>query len=578
MTTGSIVAVAGSIVVIGMDGPVAQNETCYILYKDAKLLCEVIKIQGTMAYAQVYESTRGLYYGCPVVCTGNLLSIALGPGLIGGTFDGLQNDLYARDGLFLNRGESKPALRNPQAFVCTPIVEAGERVSPGDALCFVTEGAVRHLFFVPSDAMLCTVIEIKSGTVTTSETALAVLRTDMGNTIKVPMVQHWPIRKPIGGFERRIRASKVLFTGVRAVDLLHPIAVGGTGFIPGPFGCGKTVLQQSISRNAEADLIVFAACGERANEIIELLEAYKELKDPKSGRSLMERTIIICNTSNMPVAAREASLYTAMTVAEYYRNMGIRVLLLADSTSRWAQALRELSNRLEELPGPESYPVDLSAVIASYYARAGEVELKHGETGSITFIGTVSPAGGNFREPVTEATRKSARSFYALSQHRADTRRYPAIDPLESYSRYTEYPEVQSTMETEMGEDWPKQIALLMDLLVKGKKASEQISILGDDAVPLETHLHYWESELVDFCLLQQDAFDSIDGCTQSGRLQRMVLLLLELIRQKPTMTDIDQMIAFFKKRIYLFKQLNYLPDESTDWVAMEQELKALTP
>jgi V/A-type H+-transporting ATPase subunit A len=578
MTTGSIEAVTGSIVLIQINGPVSQNETCYIVFKDTRLLGEVIKIQGNKAYAQVYESTRGLYLGCPVEFTGSLLSVVLGPGLIGGTYDGLQNDLYAREGLFLQPGESKPALQIPLAYTCYPLVQVGDRVSAGDALCYVEEGTLKHYFFVPDGTGYCTVREVKSGIVTTDVPHIAVVETDKGSEVKVPMKHTWPIRKPIGGFEQRVRASKVLFTGVRALDLLHPIAVGGTGFIPGPFGCGKTVLQQSISRNADADLIVFAACGERANEIIELLEAYKELKDPKTGRSLMERTIMICNTSNMPVAAREASLYTAMTVAEYYRNMGVRVLLLADSTSRWAQALRELSNRLEELPGPESYPVDLSAIIASYYARAGEVQLKHGATGSITFIGTVSPAGGNFREPVTEATRKTARSFYALSQQRADTRRYPAIDPLESYSRYTEYPEIQETMEAEMGTNWPKQIAELMNLLVKGKEAAEQINILGDDAVPLETHLHYWESEMVDFCLLQQDAFDAIDGCTQSARLQRMVTLLLHLLQQKAEIRDLDQLMSFYKKRIFLFRQLNYLPDDSSEWNALEEELMALIP
>ena len=273
---------------------------------------------------------------------------------------------------------------------------------------------------------------------------IAELVNKTGKIRDVTMVQKWPVKLPLKCYKHKPRPSRILETGIRAIDILNPMVEGGTGFIPGPFGCGKTVLQHAISKQAEADVVIVAACGERANEVVEIFKEFPELDDPRTGAKLYERTIIIANTSNMPVAAREASVYTAMTLAEYYRNMGLKVLLLADSTSRWAQALREMSNRMEELPGPDAFPVDLPAIISNFYARAGFVELQNGLTGSITFIGTVSPAGGNLKEPVTESTKKAARCFYALSQERADSKRYPAIDPIDSYSKYLEYEEFKA--------------------------------------------------------------------------------------------------------------------------------------
>ena len=337
------------------------------------------------------------------------------------------------------------------------------------------------------------------------------------------MLQRWPVKVAIGGYKEKPRPFRIMETGVRTIDTLNPIAEGGTGFIPGPFGCGKTVLQHAIAKQGEADVIIMAACGERANEVVEIFTEFPELIDPRTGRSLMERTTIICNTSNMPVAAREASVYTAMTIGEYYRAMGLRVLLLADSTSRWAQALREMSNRMEELPGADGFPVDLAAIISNFYARAGVVKLNNGSTGAVTFIGTVSPAGGNLKEPVTESTKKVARCFYALNQSRADRKRYPAVDPIDSYSKYLEYPEMIEYLNTKVSPDWVDCVNETKNIILRGKEAYDQINILGDDGVPMEYHQRFWKSELIDFIILQQDAFDSIDSSCPMERPEFML-------------------------------------------------------
>ncbi|MFN4083495.1 MAG: V-type ATP synthase subunit A [Bacteroidia bacterium] len=577
---GKIIAITGSTIAVETEGDVLQNETGYVLYNGRRLLCEIIKIKGVIAYAQVYESTRGLYFGCEVIFTGKLLSIRLGPGLIGKVFDGLQNDLYKREGTFLQPGDHSPALHDDITFEFFPLVEPNEEIEKGQALGFVKEIEFKHYIFAPDTIAKGTIVKYmhQQTKIQQTEKKVAVLLEPNGNEVLVGMIKEWPVREPLKGYKEKQRPNEVLFTGVRAIDILYPIAVGGTAFIPGPFGCGKTVLQQSISKNAKADIIIFAACGERANEITELLHSFTNLKDAETGKSLMERTIIVCNTSNMPVAAREASVYTAITMAEYYRNMGLNVLLLADSTSRWAQALREISNRLEELPGPEAYPMDLPAIIAAFYARAGAVRLNNNKYGSITFIGTVSPAGGNLREPVTESTRKVARCFYSLSQKRADTKRYPAIDPIESYSRYMAYEELEQFFNKHFYVGWNNDITYLINILVKGKEAAEQINILGDDAVPLETHIQFWQGELVDFCLLQQDAFDEIDGRTNADRQKEMVALVKQLLEMSYVFNGYETIAAFFKKRIFLFKQLNYSVFLSENYSNYKKDLLELTP
>jgi V/A-type H+-transporting ATPase subunit A len=366
------------------------------------------------------------------------------------------------------------------------------------------------------------------------------------------------VKRAVRAYTEKPRPSKVMETGVRAIDTFNPLTEGGTGFIPGPFGAGKTVLQHAISKQADADVIMVIACGERANEVVEIFAEFPHLVDPHTGNKLMERTIIICNTSNMPVAAREASVYTGMAIGEYYRAMGLKVLILADSTSRWAQALREMSNRLEELPGQDAFPMDLSAIISNFYSRAGLVYLPNGQTGSVTFLGTVSPAGGNLKEPVTDSTKKAARCFYALSQARADSKRYPAIDPLDSYSKYLEYPEVREYLDRTIEPGWVDKVMKGKTLVQRGKEASEQINILGDDGVPVEYHERYWKSELIDGVILQQDAFDPIDAYCRFDRQKDMYNMVLDVCSRKFDFAGFEECAEFYKELINLFRQMNY--------------------
>lgn len=410
----------------------------------------------------------------------------------------------------------------------------------------------------------------------TVQEVIATLVDEHGAEIEVTMEQKWPVKRAIQCYREKPRPFRLLETGVRVIDTLTPIVEGGTGFIPGPFGTGKTVLQHAISKQAEADIVIIAACGERANEVVEVFKEFPELIDPHTGRHLMERTIIIANTSNMPVAAREASVYTAMTIAEYYRSMGLRVMLMADSTSRWAQALREMSNRLEELPGPDAFPMDLSAIVSNFYARAGFVYLNNGATGSVTFIGTVSPAGGNLKEPVTENTKKVARCFYALEQERADRKRYPAVNPIDSYSKYLEYPEFQAYIAPKAGEQWVENVREMKRRLQQGKEISEQINILGDDGVPLEYHITFWKSELIDFVLLQQDAFDPIDCNCSLERQRYMAEHIIRLCNADFSFDSFTEVAGYFKEVISIFKQMNYSEWQSADFYRHEERMKAL--
>jgi V/A-type H+-transporting ATPase subunit A len=377
-------------------------------------------------------------------------------------------------------------------------------------------------------------------------------------------------------YTEKPRPFRLLETGVRAIDTVNPIVEGGTGFIPGPFGTGKTVLQHAISKQAEADIVIIAACGERANEVVEIFTEFPELVDPHTGRQLMERTIIIANTSNMPVAAREASVYTAMTISEYYRAMGLKVLLMADSTSRWAQALREMSNRMEELPGPDAFPMDISAIISNFYGRAGYVHLNNGATGSITFIGTVSPAGGNLKEPVTENTKKVARCFYALEQERADRKRYPAVNPIDSYSKYLEYPEFEEYITKRINGEWLGKVNEIKTRLQRGKEISEQINILGDDGVPVEYHVIFWKSELIDFVILQQDAFDEVDSVTPLERQEEIVDLVIGICRAEFKFDTFLDVMDYFKRMINICKQMNYSKYKSEAYEDYKRQLQAL--
>lgn len=575
-TTGKVAGIVANLVIVDVSGPVAQNEICFIHLAHERLMAEVIKVVGNHAYVQVFESTRGLKVGSHVEFEGHMLEVTLGPGILSRNYDGLQNDLDKMEGVFLTRGEYTDPLNREVKWAFKPIAQNGDKVTAGDWLGEVSENGMPHKIMVPfkMEGRYEVKWVIEAGDYVVDE-VIAKIADNEGNEFPLTMVQRWPVKMAIRAYKNKPRPFRLLETGVRCIDTLNPITEGGTGFIPGPFGTGKTVLQHAISKQAEADIVIIAACGERANEVVEIFTEFPELDDPRTGKKLIERTTIIANTSNMPVAAREASVYTAMTLAEYYRSMGLRILLMADSTSRWAQALREMSNRLEELPGPDAFPMDLSAVISNFYSRAGYVYLNNGSTGSITFIGTVSPAGGNLKEPVTESTRKAARCFYGLSQARADSKRYPAIDPIDSYSKYLEYPEVQENLEKNVGGEWLGDVLKAKDVLLRGKEAMEQINILGDDSVPLSFHDRYWKSELIDFVILQQDAFDKIDCSTPMKRQKYMLSSVLKVADSEFTFKGFEEVSGFFKEVINYFKQMNYSEFESEQFKAHEKALQA---
>ena len=577
MTTGKVSGIIANLVYVEVDGPVQQNEICYIDLEGTKLMAEVIKVLGTKAYVQVFESTRGLKMHNKVEFTGHLLEVTLGPGILSKNFDGLQNDLDKMEGVFLQRGEQTNPLEDDKKWEFKPIAKEGDILEAGGWLGEVTENWMPHKIMVPFKFKgKYTVKSVAKEGKYTIKDVIAVVTDEEGKEIELTMTQKWPVKLAIKAYKEKPRPFKLLETGVRVIDTLNPIAEGGTGFIPGPFGTGKTVLQHALSKQAEADMIIMAACGERANEVVEIFTEFPELDDPRSGRKLMERTTIIANTSNMPVAAREASVYTAMTIAEYYRAMGLKVLLLADSTSRWAQALREMSNRMEELPGPDAFPMDLPAIISNFYSRAGFVYLNNDKTGSITFIGTVSPAGGNLKEPVTESTKKAARCFYALSQQRADSKRYPAIDPLDSYSKYAEYAEVEEYFRKNIDPEWPEKLSLLRNVLTRGREVAEQINILGDDGVPVDYHITFWKAEVIDFIILQQDAFDEVDNSTSLERQKYMLNKVLEIYHTKFSFESFEEVATYFKRVINQMKQMNYSEFESDKFKQNEKELNTI--
>ena len=566
-TKGKVIGIVSNLVTVQVDGPVAENELCYITLAGTPLLAEVIKVNGDKASVQVFESTRGLKNGDPVEFEGRMLEVTLGPGLLSSVYDGLQNNLTTMESVFLKRGEYTDPLDHKKMWDFTPIAKVGDKVIAADWLGEVKEGWLPHKIMVPfSFKGEYTVKKIAEAGKYNIDMVVAVLTDANGEDAYVTMTQKWPVKVAVKAYKEKPRPQKIMETGVRCIDTFNPIAEGGTGFIPGPFGCGKTVLQHAIAKQGEADVIVMAACGERANEVVEIFTEFPELIDPHTGRHLMERTTIICNTSNMPVAAREASVYTAMTICEYYRAMGLKCLLLADSTSRWAQALREMSNRMEELPGADAFPVDLSAIISNFYARAGMVVLNNGKTGAVTFIGTVSPAGGNLKEPVTESTKKAARCFYGLEQNRADQKRYPAVNPIESYSKYLEYPEIIAWLDEQVEHGWVANVIKAKNLLRKGREANEQINILGDDGVPVAYHVSFWKSELIDFVFLQQDAFDETDALCPMDRQKYMLDLVLDICDIDFDFEDFEKCRKFFKELINDLRQMNYTKFHSEEF------------
>ena len=564
---GSIVKIIGNMVSVSFEQFVIQNEVAYVLHLDERLKAEVIRIRGKVAELQVYENTGSLKIGEKVEFSGELLSVELGPGLLGQIFDGLQNPLpllAEQCGYFLKRGVYIESLEEKSAWEFTPTVKAGDKVRAGQKLGFVPEKIFKHLIMVPFSWQ--GVFEVASivnpGTYTLKQ-PVAQLKDSSGKISHVFMTQNWPVKLPIQAYAEKMKPTQPLVTKMRLIDSLFPVALGGTYCIPGPFGAGKTVLQQLTSRHAEIDVVIIAACGERAGEVVETLKTFPKIHDPRTNKPLIDRTVIICNTSSMPVAARESSVYTAVTIAEYYRQMGLNVLLLADSTSRWAQAMREMSGRLEEIPGEEAFPAYLESRIASFYERAGVVKLYDGSTGSVTIGGTVSPAGGNFEEPVTQATLKVVGAFHGLSRSRSDARRYPAIDPLISWSKYKSFVD-------------PKQVARGHDILRKSFEVSQMMKVIGEEGTSLVDYIDYLKGEFFDFVYLQQNAFDPVDEATDARRQKYIFNYIHQILDSDFEFTGKENALRFFQKLRQLFRGWNSFLWEGEDFKKTEQEISGL--
>lgn len=563
-TVEPIVGVNGNMITVEYSHQVMQNEVAYATVGNARIKCEVIRVRGNRADLQVFESTNGLKVGDTVEFTGELLSVELGPGLLTQVYDGLQNPLpllAEQSGFFLQRGIYLRALDREVKWHFSPLAAIGEKVRPGDRIGFVMEGAIRHYIMIPlSWQGEYTITKIADESEYTIDDTMALVTDSAGDTHKVTMTQFWPVKIPITDYAEKLLPEKPLITCQRTIDTFFPVATGGTFCTPGPFGAGKTVLQHAISQNAEADVVVIAACGERAGEVVEILREYPELTDPRTGRSLMDRSIIICNTSSMPVSAREASVYTAVTLAEYYRQMGLNTLLLADSTSRWAQALREMSGRLEEIPGEEAFPAYLESLIASFYERAGLVKLRSGETGSITIGGSVSPAGGNFEEPVTQATLKVVGAFLGLSRERSDARRYPAIHPLDSWSKY---PSIVDKNDLEFARS----------ILRRGAEVNQMMKVIGEEGTAIEDFIIYLKSEFLDYTYLQQNTFDSVDGATSAARQQQMFNDVSAVLKHEFTFEEKEPARKFFLELRQLFIDRNYLALDDAEYAAMSDRI-----
>ena len=565
MTTGTITGVNGNLISVAFEGAVALNEIGYALLGETRLMCEIVRIRGRVADMQVFEDTVGLSAGCKVEFTGGLLSIELGPGLLRQIFDGLQNPLPGlaeQYGFFLQRGKYMHALPRDAKWAFTPVAKPGDAVRAGDTLGTVPEGVFTHRIMVPFGLKgRYTVKDVAPAGDYTVEQDVATLVGEDGSETKAQMMQRWPVKVPISCFAERLRPEKTMVTQIRTIDTFFPVALGGTYCIPGPFGAGKTVLQQTTSRFAQVDIVIYAACGERAGEVVEMLREFPELPDPRTGRTLMDRTIIICNTSSMPVAAREASVYTAATLAAYYRQMGLDVLMLADSTSRWAQALREQSGRLEEIPGEEAFPAYLESVVASFYERAGRVRLNDGSIGSVTIGGAVSPAGGNFDEPVTQATIKVVGAFHGLSRARSDARRYPAIDPLDSWSKYP-------------GVCDPALVAKARGVLRSGNDVGQMMKVVGEEGTSIADFVLYLKAELIDTAYLQQNSFDAVDSACSAERQRHVFGVLCDVLDAPMSFATRDDARTFFHKLTQTMRDWNGTAWDSDDFRAGEAKVR----
>ncbi|MDR2516250.1 MAG: V-type ATP synthase subunit A [Spirochaetaceae bacterium] len=564
-TKGTVVAVNGNMVSVRFDGAVSMNEVGYVKTGGTNLKSEVIRIRGDVSQLQVFEITKGLTVGDEVEFTGDMLAVEMGPGLLGQVYDGLQNplpQLAAQAGYFLERGVYLDALPTDTMWEFTPTAQAGDTVERADTLGTVPEGAFTHRIMVPFNLSgTYTVASIKGAGSYTIRDTIAELKDDKGNTVPVSLSFRWPVKRPITCYEERLKPVEPMVTRVRLIDTFFPVARGGTYCIPGPFGAGKTVLQQITSRHADVDIVILAACGERAGEVVETLKEFPELTDPRTGRSLMERTIIICNTSSMPVAAREASVYTAVTLAEYYRQMGLTVLLLADSTSRWAQAMREMSGRLEEIPGEEAFPAYLESNIAAFYERAGIVRLRDGSIGSVTIGGTVSPAGGNYEEPVTQATLKVVGAFHGLSRERSDARKFPAIHPLDSWSKYS------GIIDTD-------KVSYAHGFMRRGSEVEQMMKVVGEEGTSIDDYIVYLKGELLDAVYFQQNSFDAVDAAVSPERQIYTFQILLKIMASVFSFGDKDEARAWFNQLRQKFLDYNGSEWQSDRFRGFENEIK----
>lgn len=545
--TGYVTGVNGNLVSARFSGSVRKNEVGFVKIGNDRLKGEVIRISGDAVSMQIYEMTNGIQVGDEVELTGDLLSVELGPGLLTQVYDGLQNPLpklAEQCGFFLERGVYLDPIPDKE-WEFTPCVKPGDAVLAGDAVGSVPEGQFTHLIMAPFDLKDegWRVKSVKEKGVYRVRSTVAVLENGAGEEKALSMVFSWPVKQPIRCYEERLRPDETLVTKIRCIDTFLPVAKGGTFCVPGPFGAGKTVLQHMEAKNADVDIVIVAACGERAGEVVEVLKEFPELTDPRTGRSLMERTIIICNTSSMPVAAREASVYTAVTMAEYYRQMGLNVLLLADSTSRWAQAMREMSGRLEEIPGEEAFPAYLESVIAAFYERAGKVRLRNGKIASVTIGGTVSPAGGNFEEPVTQATLKVVGAFHGLSRERSDARKYPSIHPIDSWSKY------QGVVDM-------ARVEKARGILRRSSEINQMMKVIGEEGTSAEDYILYQKGELLDAVYLQQNSFDPIDAACEPERQAHEFNVLYDVLTRDYALSDKKEIRAFF----------NQVRQEFLDW------------
>ena len=560
--TGHIVGVNGNMLTVEFETAVTQNEVAFAVLGDIRLKAEVIRVRGRRADLQVYENTAGLKIGDTVEFTNDLLSVELGPGLLTQVYDGLQNPLNKlaeKSGFFLQRGLYMNALDYERQWEFTPLAKIGDRLTAGSYIGFVPEGIFKHYIMLPFLFRgTWELVDIAAPGSYRLRDCIAKAKNEKGEIREITMVQKWPVKIPVSCYREKLMPVNPLTTQQRIIDTFFPVAQGGTFCTPGPFGAGKTVLQHAISQHAEADVVIIAACGERAGEVVEILREFPHLEDPRTGKSLMDRSIIICNTSSMPVAAREASVYTAVTLAEYYRQMGLNCLLLADSTSRWAQALREMSGCLEEIPGEEAFPAYLESLIASFYERAGLVRLNDGGQGSITIGGSVSPAGGNFEEPVTQATLKVVGAFLGLSRERSSARRFPAIHPLDSWSKY------KSIVA-------PEKLACARNILRRGNEVNQMMKVVGEEGTHIDDFVVYLKSEFIDFVYLQQNTFDKVDGATSRERQVYMFDKVIDVLESTFKFEDKEVARRYFLELRLAFTNLNYAEFQSDKFKELEK-------